>query len=1110
MFISSNILNENLEENKKIDEIEQNMYSNITDPITSRITRISSEVKNIALSDKANDPVEDTDNNIAIITNYILDRVTSQDVLEVSEIKKFRESVAQSYKQEWEDYLSRQTTPISLGQATKPFPPIYKTDQIAHTCDDINKELDANSNLLENEYTLNIDFESYLHNLDKNIITLEFKIYYELDQQEDMLTLILDINQNASMLIKKILNRIMEIHNIELDSYKEYVLQVVGRKEYIYMPYMLQSFRYIDNIVKLRNKTNNSSKLQTCTLRLCKLPFPSSFLAIPRFVPTYKQIDNAMHPSIDSDNATPFTTYHLKNNFYFQLFELSNLFIPGHFIKDMSAEFDEKERSALLHFKQSNNSKARNTMTVNYRECYICIVAELTFGGCPLDFPVKSKWHGPVQLTSIPIHNFRFDNYINSLEFNLPVYNIPREARVLISIFVCTDTTYRTVKEWTAAQILAYIGIHNYSTQLLLHMIEYNPKISQNIPQEELKLICLASVNIQIREENGMILTGLVHKRLWEMGIPNSLHIATSNPNYNAINLHLIFPEFAVPVYFPSCNAVPPTIIENSYKENKKQIQLKLGVGRRENDIKHMTILTQALKKLCLEPLNNSERALIWEHRYELSKYPNSLVKILLATNWACPSSVHRIHQLIKVWPHLAPIDALELLDSTFPDTEVRCFAIRCISHANDQELFSCLLQLIQVLKYEPYHYSPLACFLLSRSLQTPHIIGHALFWHLMAESQNPSVSERYQLIIEEYIKRLPTRRELLRQVYVNDLILDIAIKVKEFEANKRNKKAQTLLKDAKLPPKFTLPLDSSWECVGIISHKCKIMSSKKLPIWMEFCNSDPLCEPLTILFKAGDDLRQDLLTLQLLSIMDSLWMKEDLNLCLIPYQCVATGEGIGMIQVVLQSNTIANITKEHGGANSVFSQFPILNWLRKNNPQDIQSIELFLMNFAFSCAGYCTATYVLGIGDRHNDNIMIRKDGNLFHIDFGHFLGNFKSKFGIKRETAPFVFTPMFAYVLGGEGSPLYEFFSDLSLAAFKILRKNANRLIIHFKLMLSTGMPELQTLSDILWLQSVLFLDNNLSENQVDTQFKALIHSALTNKRTLINDYIHILYHT
>ena len=47
-----------------------------------------------------------------------------------------------------------------------------------------------------------------------------------------------------------------------------------------------------------------------------------------------------------------------------------------------------------------------------------------------------------------------------------------------------------------------------------------------------------------------------------------------------------------------------------------------------------------------------------------------------------------------------------------------------------------------------------------------------------------------------------------------------------------------------------------------------------------------------------------------------------------------------------------------------------------------------------------------------------------LFHIDFGHFLGNFKSKFGLKRERAPFVLTSHFVYVItkGGKDEDNYK----------------------------------------------------------------------------------------
>eukprot|EP01087_Luapelamoeba_hula_P016091 TRINITY_DN4916_c0_g1_i1.p1 TRINITY_DN4916_c0_g1~~TRINITY_DN4916_c0_g1_i1.p1 ORF type:complete len:1562 (+),score=232.28 TRINITY_DN4916_c0_g1_i1:66-4751(+) len=611
----------------------------------------------------------------------------------------------------------------------------------------------------------------------------------------------------------------------------------------------------------------------------------------------------------------------------------------------------------------------------------------------------------------------------------------------------------------------------------------------------------LGWVNCQFVDHKGALLQGPASFKMW-FGPGNPIgtcveNVAETDPKPPV--LHVEFQtygfEVIVPPFMPS--------------DTKSSVRLVGNKGQRKQAKQH---LKSIMKIDSLTPLSPDDMNVIWENREYCTKHTALLPRFLQCVPWDDRERAQEAHRLLGLWKKPSPLQSLQLLDAKYASPIVRSYAVDRLFELDDRGLADFLLQLTQVLKYEAYHDSPLAQFLLVRALRNNNRIGHAFFWHLKSELHNPTIASRYSLLLESYLRGCGEHRsELLKQNRVLASLTRVANAVKVARPEERRKVLHAELEKIQFPAKFQLPLDPRQEVGGLLVPKCKVMDSKKLPVWLVFENVEERGKPINVIYKVGDDLRQDVLTLQMIRIMDKLWKSEGLDLRLNAYGCVSTGDGLGMIEVVMDAATTAGINKEAGGSKAVLYKDTLNKWLRKHNPSEVE-YEKARETFMLSCAGYCVATFVLGIGDRHNDNIMMTKFGHLFHIDFGHFLGNYKSKYGYKRERAPFIFHSQFATILGSKKdktrSFLYPQFVEICGKAYNILRKHANMFINLFMMMLSTGIPELQREEDIEYLRDSFALGK--SNKEAAAHFSALIEQAKKTKTVLVNDMIHILVHS
>mmetsp|Transcript_14580 Transcript_14580/g.12381 ORF Transcript_14580/g.12381 Transcript_14580/m.12381 type:complete len:513 (+) Transcript_14580:982-2520(+) len=505
--------------------------------------------------------------------------------------------------------------------------------------------------------------------------------------------------------------------------------------------------------------------------------------------------------------------------------------------------------------------------------------------------------------------------------------------------------------------------------------------------------------------------------------------------------------------------------------------------------------------------MEQEEKNLLWKYRYYLSENKQALLKFLHCVTWSREAESEKALNLLENWAKIDYEDALHLLSSFFCANDlynrnkkpinamlkIREYAVKILEEVSSERLTFLLLQLVQALRYEKLdESSPLLNFLVDRCVKDQKM-STIFYWHLKVEviSNIGEIGMFFQLALKNFIKTLEGENEanynmILDQDEFKERLKVLNTKVKK--AGRSAKKIEELRKLLKDPTygsvkAHRMAIDPDTIIESPVPEKCTAFKSAMAPLLLTF-NARKAEEgqmvgdkkTYKVIFKNGDDLRQDQLILQIIALMDSLLKGINIDLKLTPYRALATGKEDGYLEFVPDSKTLQDILKDNN--DRLLNFFDTLaakaindpdSWFyRKHLNQSKEEIqdqlklkekkgefyklcqEKILENYIESCAGYCIITYILGIGDRHLENLMINNEGKLLHIDFGFILGR-----DPKMKPPPFKLCKQMVDVMGGNKGLLYDKFRKRCVSIYQYLRNYSKLIINLFNLMIDSGLP-------------------------------------------------------
>ncbi|KAK3083088.1 hypothetical protein FSP39_013642 [Pinctada imbricata] len=445
------------------------------------------------------------------------------------------------------------------------------------------------------------------------------------------------------------------------------------------------------------------------------------------------------------------------------------------------------------------------------------------------------------------------------------------------------------------------------------------------------------------------------------------------------------------------------------------------------------------------------------------------------------PQSVEEdAHELshILTWCLVSPVVALSYFSRQFPPHPLTAqYAVKALSRHPPEALLFYIPQLVQAVRYDTMGY--VTDFIIWAAKKS-QLLAHQFLWNMHTNTytdedgtiKDDEIGDKLEELMSKIKDNLsgPAQAFYEREFGFFGKITAISGAIKPFPKGPERKRA-CLQELRKIELQTGCYLPSNPEAIVTDIDKTSgipLQSAAKAPYLAKFrvqpCSIHDLenlgmgeagniksgMGPETwqaAIFKVGDDVRQDMLALQVISLFKNIFEQAGLELYLVPYRVVATAPGCGVIECVPDCKSRDEIGKQTDI--DLYDYF-----IRTFGDEDTHQFQTARRNFIISMAAYSIVTFLLQLKDRHNGNLMIDKDGHIIHIDFGFM---FESSPGGNLGWEPdFKLTDEMVKIMGGAmEDPHFSWFMELCIQGYLAVRPYREAIVSLVSLMLDTKLP-------------------------------------------------------